>query len=224
MSEVAQAPHSSPDGHIPQLRFPGFSGVWRENRLGNIARIFDGTHQTPKYVENGIPFYSVEHITANQFDDTKYISEEVFERENMRVKLEREDILMTRIGNIGMAKYIDWNVNASFYVSLALIKKNESFNSKFLSQLIHSPNFQRQLWKRTIHVAFPQKINLGEIGKCESILPTKPEQQKIAAFLTAVDNKIEQLSKKQELLGEYKKGLTQQIFSQAIRFKAGDVK
>ena len=222
MSEVAQATHSSPDGHIPQLRFPGFSGVWRENRLGNIARIFDGTHQTPKYVENGIPFYSVEHITANQFDDTKYISEEVFERENMRVKLEREDILMTRIGNIGMAKYIDWNVNASFYVSLALIKKNESFNSKFLSQLIHSPNFQRQLWKRTIHVAFPQKINLGEIGKCESILPTKPEQQKIAAFLTTVDNKIEQLSKKQELLGEYKKGLTQQIFSQAIRFKADD--
>ena len=222
MSEVAQATHSSPDGHIPQLRFPGFSGVWRENRLGNIARIFDGTHQTPKYVENGIPFYSVEHITANQFDDTKYISEEVFERENMRVKLEREDILMTRIGNIGMAKYIDWNVNASFYVSLALIKKNESFNSKFLSQLIHSPNFQRQLWKRTIHVAFPQKINLGEIGKCESILPTKPEQQKIAAFLTTVDNKIEQLSKKQELLGEYKKGLMQQIFSQVIRFKADD--
>jgi len=222
MSEVAQATHSSPDGHIPQLRFPGFSGVWRENRLGNIARIFDGTHQTPKYVENGIPFYSVEHITANQFDDTKYISEEVFERENMRVKLEREDILMTRIGNIGMAKYIDWNVNASFYVSLALIKKNESFNSKFLSQLIHSPNFQRQLWKRTIHVAFPQKINLGEIGKCESILPTKPEQQKIAAFLTAVDNKIEQLSKKQELLSEYKKGVMQQIFSQAIRFKADD--
>ena len=53
-------------------------------------------------------------------------------------------------------------------------------------------------------------------------MPTKPEQQKIATFLTSVDNKIEQLGKKQELLGEYKKGLMQKIFSQEIRFKADD--
>jgi len=52
--------------------------------------------------------------------------------------------------------------------------------------------------------------------------PSKQEQEKIAAFLSAVDNKIELLGKKQELLKEYKKGLMQKIFTQEIRFEADD--
>ena len=67
---------------------------WEEKRLGDISKIYDGTHQTPTYVEKGIPFYSVEHVTANQFTITKYISEDVFEKENSRVRLEKGDILM----------------------------------------------------------------------------------------------------------------------------------
>jgi len=128
------------------------------------------------------------------------------------VKLAKNDILMTRIGSIGVAKHIDWDVNASFYVSLALIKWNENFDSKFLCYAINQQNFQRELWKRTIHVAFPQKINLGEIGECKLLLPKIEEQQKIASFLSAIDKRIENIGKQIDASQNWKKGLLQKMF------------
>ena len=186
---------------------------WKKTRLGSLTKIYDGTHQTPIYVESGIPFYSVEHVTANQFADTKFIAENVFEKENQRVKLEKGDILMTRIGDIGTARLIDWDVNASFYVSLALIKKNPKFDSSYLSFYINSNLFQSELWKRTIHVAFPKKINLGEISNCEVILPPLPEQKKIAEILSTWDKAIETVEKLVANSQQQKKALMQQLLT-----------
>ena len=201
------------------MRFPEFTASWITCALGSLTKIYDGTHQTPRYVKSGVPFYSVEHLTADKFDNTKFISEAAFENESKRVNLEKGDILMTRIGSIGVSKYIDWEVRASFYVSLALIKKSNKTDGRYLNSAIQSGTFQRELWKRTIHVAFPQKINLGEIGHCIIHVPKIEEQQKIATFLSSVDTKIEQLGKKKVLLEQYKKGMMQKLFSQEIRFK-----
>lgn len=203
---------------VPALRFPEFDGDWQSTTLGSLCQIYDGTHQTPKYVPQGVPFYSVEHVTANQFSKTKFISEEVYIKENKRVRLEENDILMTRIGDIGTARLIDWDVSASFYVSLALIKKAENIVPRFLSNYISSEMFRRELWKRTIHVAFPRKINLGEIGRCKVATTSLTEQKKIAAFLGVVDDKLSALKSRRDFLGEYKRGLMQKLLSQELRF------
>lgn len=199
-----------------ELRFKDENGnefpKWEKKKLSQVAKIYDGTHQTPNYLESGIPFYSVEHVTANNFDTTKFVSKEVFDKENKRVKLEKGDVLMTRIGDIGTSRLIDWDVNASFYVSLALIKQSDKIISKYLNQYISTSEFQSELWKRTIHVAFPQKINLGEIGECLVIIPSFQEQEKIAAFLATIDDKISRTQAQIENTQEYKKGLLQKMF------------
>lgn len=46
----------------PVLRFKDTNGkdypAWEQRKLNEIASIYDGTHQTPRYTSNGIPFLS----------------------------------------------------------------------------------------------------------------------------------------------------------------------
>ena len=63
------------------------------------------------------------------------------------------------------------------------------------------------------------EISGKEIRKISSFFPTHPEQQKIAEFLRATDEWIENLKKQKKFFETYKKGMMQKIFSQEIRFK-----
>lgn len=203
-------------------RFAGFEVECKDIPLGYLTKIYDGTHNTPTYVDSGIPFYSVEHLTRDDFTRTKFITIEVYEKENKRVKLETNDILMTRIGDIGTAKCLNWDVKASFYVSLALIKGNQAFDSVYLTYYINSQQFQNELWQRTIHVAFPKKINLGEISNCLIKLPSIEEQQKIASVLTNADKEIELLKNQLADLKQEKKALMQQLLTGKRRVKVDE--
>ena len=119
---------------------------------------------------------------------------------------------MTRIGSVGKPKFINWDVQASFYVSLALFKPKSNLTGSYLSQSISSIPIRREIWKRQIHVAFPTKINLGDIAKVNFLLPSLPEQQKIAEFLTGIDDKINAVANQIDKAAEFKKGLLQKMF------------
>ncbi|MBG3691657.1 restriction endonuclease subunit S [Staphylococcus aureus] len=201
--------------NVPELRFPGFEGEWEEKKLGEVAKIYDGTHQTPKYTNEGIKFLSVENIKT--LNSSKYISEEAFEKE-FKIRPEFGDILMTRIGDIGTPNIVSSNEKFAYYVSLALLK-TKNLNSYFLKNLILSPSIQNELWRKTLHVAFPKKINKNEIGKIKINYPKKQEQQKIGQFFSKLDRQIELEEQKLELLQQQKKGYMQKIFSQELRFK-----
>ena len=204
--------------NIPKLRFKEYNDEWKHYRLKDIVKIYDGTHQTPNYIDDGIKFVSVENI-GNLEGTNKYISKVDYDKD-FKIKPEINDILMTRIGDIGTPAIIDTKENYAYYVSLALLKANqEILFPKFFVQRILSESFQHELWKRTLHVAFPKKINKNEIGECNVFICSKSEQEKIASFLTLIDKKIEKQKELVELLKKYKRGLLSAIFSQKLRFK-----
>jgi type I restriction enzyme, S subunit len=190
---------------------------WEVKNLIDLStKILDGVHATPKYTNVGVKFLSVENVTQNNFDSTKYISQEDHNKYSKRCFLEKNDILMTRIGTIGVPKLVDWEFEASIYVSLAQIKLRNKDQAQFITQYMMSSIFKAETLKRSLLSATPQKINLGDIGKIPIILPSIHEQQKIAEILSTVDETIETTDQLLEKTKELKKGLMQQLLTKGI--------
>ncbi|QTA82711.1 Restriction endonuclease type I, HsdS-like [Desulfonema limicola] len=190
---------------------------WKEMKLGEICDVRDGTHQTPSYVSSGIPFYSVENVTQNDFKNTKFITEVEHKFLTKNWKIEKGDVLMTRIGSIGDCKYVNWTVNASFYVSLALLKMKSGFSGKFLSHYSKSDLFKKEIEINSLMSAIPKKINLGQISNVTLIMPNQKEQTRIAKILTDMDTEITALEIKFEKYKMIKQGMMQNLLTGKVR-------
>lgn len=193
---------------VPKLRFPGFTEDWEQCELEELCNIYDGTHQTPRYTNNGVMFVSVENIKTLESD--KYISEDDFKSE-FKISPEYGDILLTRIGDVGSANIILDNIKRAYYVSLALLKPKD-ISSLFLLALLASFSVQSEIWRRTLHIAFPKKINKNEIGKVIVNKPSIPEQKKIGELIYALDRTVTLHQRKLNNLKLKKKALFQKLF------------
>lgn len=171
----------------PDIRFQGFTDDWEQRKLSDVAGVHDGVHQTPDYQDEGIMFLSVENIAT--MTSEKYISEEAYERD-YKVRPEKGDILMTRIGDVGTPNVVETDEKLAYYVSLALLKP-KGIDSYFLNNAIQSSAFQHGLRERTLLTAIPMKINKDEIGKVDISFPTDVnEQRKIGESFKQLDNLI----------------------------------
>ena len=200
-------------------RLDGFNKEWKNTTLDKICDIKDGTHQTPHYVESGIPFYSVETVTNDDFIHVKYISLVEHERLTSSYKIENGDVLMTRIGSIGKGKYVDWYPNASFYVSLALLKfRGKKSLANFIALLTGTEEFQKEAELHSLQFAIPMKINLGQISDIRVTIPTDDyEIEAIVEVLSNMDNEIKWLEKKLNKYKNLKQGMMEELLTGKVR-------
>ena len=173
--------------NVPEIRFAGFTDPWEQRKLGDVAAVYDGVHQTPDYQDEGVMFLSVENIET--LTSQKFISREAFARD-YPVYPKRGDVLMTRIGDIGTSNVVETDDKLAFYVSLALLKPL-NVDSYYLDKSLQSPSAKMELYRRTLHIAFPKKINKNQIAEVMLPIPrSRQEQEQIGALFRDLDTLI----------------------------------
>jgi type I restriction enzyme S subunit len=204
--------------NIPQLRFPDFEGDWERKSLYEVGNNIIGLTYSPKnVVDDGI----IVLRSSNIKDDTLDLNDQVRVNAEISKKLtiKKGDILIcTRNGSqrlIGKNIIIDdVSIPMTFGAFMSV------FRSEMNSFIVHL--FKTEWYNEQIQMNLGARINqitTGQLNKFYFKFPSIPEQQKIASFFTAIDQKISQLKRKKTLLEQYKKGVMQKIFSQEIRFK-----
>ena len=211
----------------PKLRFQEFDGDWESKKLKDLTDILKcGVASTPKYVtEGGYPFLSAQNISRNgemNYSKVNNISDDFYKKIS-KTKLLKGDILYSRVGaSYGVAAIFDREEEYGVYVSLTHIRVNDTLNNIFLKQFLNSPKARIQAEQGVFQGGGVQNLNVGVVEEFNLTLPSKQEPTKIASFLSTVDEKINQLTQKHQLLTQYKQSMMQKLFSQQIRFKADD--
>jgi type I restriction enzyme, S subunit len=214
-------------GHTKFKKVPWFFGKvieipqeWSLEPLEEqCKKITDGTHQSPKFEESGIPFLFVSNIITGKLNLTtkKFISNKTFKELTKNTKIEFGDILLSTVGSFGVAVNVDILEEFCFQRHIGHLKPITSkIHFKFLKDLLNSSLVQSQLIFIAEGIA-QKTLTLSGIKKIVIPLPPLPEQQKIATILSNVDSKITSQEQYKKKLEKLKKSLMQKLLTGEVR-------
>jgi type I restriction enzyme, S subunit len=203
--------------NVPALRFGEFEGAWEEKRLGDVGRVTTGS--TPDTFNKSYYNGEKQFVTPADIDFNRYVmSTKTTLTEagfcNAR-KAPKNSVLFVCIGST-IGKVAQAFEECTTNQQINAITANDDFENDFIFSLLEHKAKKIKLLAGV--QAVPQ-INKTDFSRIKYFFPCLKEQQKIANFLSAVDSKLNTLEKTHAALNRYKRGLMQQLFSQAHRFK-----
>ncbi len=146
---------------------------WKIYKLKELFNhIKPGTNYQPKRVEEGIPFLNVKNINSGFIDisDVKYISVEDFKKVHKSWVPEENDILISRIGTLGLIAVIDKeDLPLAVHYNFINVKSNK-LPHQFVYFLFKSNNFQRK-YHTIKKYSVQEYVTIDDFSEIEIALP-----------------------------------------------------
>jgi type I restriction enzyme, S subunit len=202
-----------------QLQAVFDSGIdnWNSSTLGQVYDVRDGTHDSPKYHDEGFPLITSKNLKNEglTFDDVKLISLEDYNKINERSAVHQGDVLLAMIGTIGNPTVVETIPNFAIK-NVALLKVPENQNSYFLRYYLSCPSVITKMQAEAKGTT--QKfVGLGYLRAFPINVPNLSEQDQMVSRLDelrAETNRLEAIYRqKLTTLDDLKKSLLHQAFS-----------
>jgi type I restriction enzyme S subunit len=169
---------------------------WEVAKLKFLSKkIVDGTHFTPTYVGDGVPFLRVTDLTkmkAGQIDweSVRTIPAKEHHELSKRANAEYGDVLLSKNGTIGITRVVDWKDEFSFFVSLCLIKLRKELIPHYFVSLFGSPLVDEQLFFGSLRTSVTN-LHLEKIKELLIVVPPRSEQDELVAYIAEISNPID---------------------------------
>ncbi|WP_426143641.1 restriction endonuclease subunit S [Pseudomonas sp. DWP3-1-2] len=180
--------------------------------------ITDGPHETPEFIDDGIPFVSAEAVSSGEinFSKSRFISHADHHRYSKKYKPRRNDIFMVKSGaTTGVVALVSTDRDFNIWSPLAVVRCSRLAFPRYVLQAMRSRNFQESV---ILNWSFgtQQNIGMSVIENLRIPLPPKPEQTQIARFLDHETARIDALIEEQQRLIELLKEKRQAVISHAV--------